>query len=115
RPLPKTSATIVVKVANKVSVPSGAMGERHIHAANEGALLFAQGYLTAHERMWQMDALRRLSGGDLSEIIGTAALETDQEVRRLRMRRVAEEAYVTLPAEDRAALAAYTRGVNAYI
>jgi len=115
RPLPKTSGTIVAIVANKVTVSFGAIGEPHIHAANEDDLLFAQGYLTAQERMWQMDALRRLSGGDLSEIIGTAALESDQEVRRLRMRRVAEEAYVTLPAEDRAALAAYTRGVNAYI
>src|SRR5258706_13703234 len=63
--------------------------------------------------MWQKDVMRRLSAGDLCEIVGTAALESDQEVRRLRMRRIAEEAYVTLPAGGRAAVAADTRGVNA--
>ncbi len=115
RPLPQTSGTIAAAVSRKVTVSFDKLGEPHIAAANEEDLLFAQGYLTAQERMWQMDALRRLSGGDLCEIVGAAALESDEEVRRLRMRRIAEEAYVTLPAQDRAALAAYTRGVNAYL
>jgi penicillin amidase len=115
RPLPKTSGTIAAAVSNKVTVSFDGLGEPHINTAREDDLLFAQGYLTAQERMWQMDTLRRLSGGDLCEIVGPGALESDQEVRRLRMRRVAEENYVTLPAQDRAALAAYTRGVNAYL
>ncbi len=115
RPMPKMSGTIAAAVSNRVTVSFDALGEPHIKAGSEDDLLFAQGYLTAQERMWQMDALRRLSAGDLCEIVGTAALESDQEVRRLRMRRIAEEAYVTLPAQDRAAFAAYTRGVNAYL
>ena len=77
--------------------------------------LFAQGYVTAQDRLWQMDALRRFSAGDLAELSAPSALETDEESRRLRLRRIAEEAYVTLPAADRAAAAAYARGVNAFI
>ena len=115
RPLPQMSGTIRSGVARKVTVAFDRLGEPHIAAQNQDDLLFAQGYLTAQERMWQMDALRRLAAGDLAEIVGAAALESDQEMRRLRMRRIAEDNYVTMPAGDRAALAAYARGVNAYI
>jgi penicillin amidase len=62
-----------------------------------------------------MDGLRRLAAGELAEIVGTAGLENDREARRLRMRRIAEAAYLNMPPADRAGLAAYTRGVNAYI
>lgn len=115
RPLPQTSGTIAGGVAEKVTVSFDSLGEPHVSAANQDDLLFAQGYLTAQERMWQMDALRRLAGGDLCEIVGAAALASDQEVRRLRMRRIAEEASLSIPAADRAAFAAYARGVNAYL
>jgi penicillin amidase len=115
RPLPETSGTITRGVNQAVRVSFDRLGEPHVAAANQEDLLFAQGYLTAQERMWQMDALRRLAGGDLCEIVGVAALESDQEVRRLRMRRIAEEAAVSMPAGDRAEFAAYARGVNAYL
>jgi penicillin G amidase len=115
RPLPQTSGTITGGVAQRVTVSFDRLGEPHIAATNQDDLLFAQGYLTAQERMWQMDALRRLAGGDLCEIVGAAALESDEEVRRLRMRRIAEEAAVSMPADDRAEFAAYARGVNAYL
>jgi len=115
RPLPQTSGTIRARVAQKVTVWFDSLGEPHIQAANQDDVLFAQGYLTAQERMWQMDALRRLAAGDLSEIVGAAALASDEEARWLRLRRIAEDAYVTLPPEDRAALEAYARGVNAYL
>ena len=62
-----------------------------------------------------MDGLRRLAGGNLAEIAGPAALELDKDSRRLRMRRIAELAYVSLPPRDRAPLAAYARGVNFFI
>lgn len=115
RPLPQTSGTIAAGVADKVTVLFDRLGEPHIAAANQDDLLFAQGYVTAQERMWQMDGLRRRAAGDLSEIVGAAALELDEEARRLRMRRIAEDAVSTLPAGDQAAFAAYARGVNAYI
>ena len=77
--------------------------------------LFLQGFVTAQDRLWQMDALRRLAGGELSEVVGSAALETDKESRRLRMRRMAEEHYRALTPADRAVLSAYARGVNFFI
>ncbi len=115
RPLPQTSGTITAGVSDTVLVAFDGLGEPHVTARNQDDLLFAQGYLTAQERMWQMDALRRRAAGDLSEIAGAAALELDEEARRLRMRRIAEDAVTTMPAGDRAAFAAYARGVNAYL
>ena len=115
RPLAQRSGTIQAAVEAPVSVRFDTLGEPHIRAANLEDALFAQGYVTAQDRMWQMDALRRTAAGELSEIVGAAALESDRETRGLRMRRIAEDAYTTLPPADRAAFAAYTRGVNAYI
>jgi penicillin amidase len=115
RPLPQRSGTIDVPVASPVTVLFDALGEPHIRAASEEDALVAQGYVTAQDRLWQMDALRRLSGGDLAEILGPTALESDQESRRLRLRRAAEADYLNLAPADRAALAAYARGVNAFI
>src|SRR5215469_5802641 len=115
RPLPRRSGTITEHVAAPVSVAFDTLGQPHILAASLDDALFVQGYVTAQDRLWQMDALRRLAAGDLSEVVGPAALESDREVRRLRMRRIAEQAYVTLNADDRAAMAAYARGINAFI
>lgn len=115
RPLPQRSGTITAEVSAPVSVTFDTLGEPHIRASNLEDALFVQGYVTAQDRLWQMDALRRFAAGDLAEVIGPSALETDRESRRLQMRRIAERAYVTLPAQDRADLAAYARGVNAFI
>src|SRR5262249_12657130 len=62
-----------------------------------------------------MDLLRRFNAGELSEVFGPAALDSDRESRRLRLRRIAEDAYIGMPAQDRAAFAAYARGVNHYL
>src|SRR5580658_2776489 len=115
RPLPQRSGSIEAPVAAPVQVAFDARGVPHIRAAGIDDALFTQGYVTAQDRLWQMEALRRFSAGDLAEVIGPSALEADEEARRLRIRRIAEEAYVTLPAGDRAAAAAYARGVNYFI
>jgi penicillin G amidase len=115
RPLPQRSGRITAEVTAPVSVVFDSRGVPHIRAQNLDDALFAQGYVTAQDRLWQMDALRRFSAGDLAEIIGPSALETDEESRRMRLRRIAEDSYTTLPAADRAAAAAYARGVNAFI
>ncbi len=114
RPLPQRSGSIAAPVAAPVTVAFDALGVPHIHAASLEDALFTQGYVTAQDRLWQMDLLRRYNAGDLAEVFGPAALESDRESRRLRMRRIAEDAYVSLPPADRAAFAAYARGVNAY-
>jgi penicillin amidase len=115
RPLPQRSGNIEASVSSPVSVTFDTLGVPHIRAANLDDALYVQGYVTAQDRLFQLDALRRLDGGDLAEILGPSGLDSDREARRLRLRRIAEDAYVTLPPGERAAFAAYARGVNAYI
>ena len=115
RPLAKRSGSVAAPVAERVSVAFDTLGEPHIRAASVEDALVAQGYVTAQDRLFQMDLLRRLDAGELAEVFGPAALDSDRESRRLRLRRIAENAYLTLPPADRAAMAAYARGVNAYI
>jgi len=115
RVLPQTSGTLAAPVSERVTIARDALGVPHISAASEDDVFFAQGYVTAQDRLFQMDGLRRLAGGDLSEIVGAGALDLDRDSRRLRMRRIAEMAYLALPPQDRAPLAAYARGVNHFI
>jgi penicillin G amidase len=115
RAMPVTSGTVETFVSQPATVSRDALGVPHIKARTIDDAWFMQGYVTAEERMFQMDGLRRLASGELSEIIGPAALEADRDARRLRMRRIAEQIYATMPEADKSAMKAYTRGVNSYI
>ncbi len=115
RPLPPVSGSLTAPVSGEITVVRDSLGVPHIHAANLEDLLFAQGYVTASDRLWQMESLRRLAAGDLAEIAGPSALPLDREARRLRTRRLAEEIYTTLPPPDRTAFSAYARGVTHFI
>lgn len=115
RPLPQTSGSISAPISMDAKVARDALGVPHITAGSIEDVLFLQGYVTAQDRLWQMEGLRRLASGQLSEIVGAAALESDSEARRLGLRRIAELHYRGLPKEDRVAFAAYARGVNHYI
>lgn len=115
RPLPVTSGTLSLPVSKSATVVRDARGVPHIEAATLEDAWIVQGYTHAQDRLWQMDALRRLAAGELSEIIGPGALEIDQDARKLRMRRAAEEHLQRLTAEDRRMLAAYARGVNRFM
>lgn len=115
RPLPESAGKIDAPVESQVTVTRDGLGVPSIRAANEQDLLFTQGYVTAGERMWQMDGLRRFAAGELAEIIGAAGLEADRESRKLRMRHIAEQIYTELDPKERAQFAAYARGVNHYL
>jgi penicillin amidase len=84
RPLPQHSGAVAVPVAAPASVYFDTLGVPHIHAASQEDAFIAQGYVTAQDRLWQMDSLRRLAGGNLAEIVGPGALELDRESRQLR-------------------------------
>jgi penicillin amidase len=115
RPLPQSSGTIETLVSQPVEVDRDARGVPHIRAKSLEDALFTEGYTVASDRMWQMDTLRRLASGELSEILGSATLEFDREARRMRLRRTAEQMYSALSPEERKPFEAYARGVNAYI
>ncbi len=98
-----------------VTVARDAQGVPTITAANLSDLLFAQGYITAGDRLWQMDALRRHAAGELAEVLGSAMIEHDRRQRYLQIRAAADRAVTQLPADQLTQLEAYAHGVNAYI
>ena len=108
-------AVSVSGIAAPVSVTRDIRGMPTIEAASLKDLFFAQGYVTAQDRLFQMDFLRRSAAGELSEVVGHVALEHDRRQRILGIRALAEKNVATLAAEDRDHLGAYARGVNAYI
>ena len=104
---------------NKVTVRKDERGIPYIEAANEADLYFVQGYVTASDRLFQMELFRRTARGELAEIFGAGpggtALESDKQHRRYGFAQLAEAQVERLPAKLRAALEAYARGVNAFI
>jgi len=87
----------------------------YIEASNEDDLYFAQGYVTASDRLWQMDLLRRVAKGETAEIFGKMALEQDKYWRRFGFLQVVEKSYEILDPKLKKTLENYSRGVNAYI
>ncbi len=98
-----------------VIVRRDAHGVPHIEAGTEDDLFVAQGYVTAQDRLWQMDGLRRSANGELAEVMGPSLIEHDKTQRLLQIRLTAQRVYDHLPAADRARLDAYARGVNLFI
>ncbi len=98
-----------------VTVRRDERGIPYIDAANDDDLYFAQGYVTASDRLWQMDLLRRNVRGEMAEIFGEAALGEDKRHRMFGTAQVVEETAKHLPPNLSLALDAYAKGVNAYI
>ena len=90
-------------------------GVPHMQAANLDDLLFAQGYVTAQDRLWQMDMARRMAAGEAAEILGSKLVEHDRMERVLAMRATAERLTATLDDRNRRYFDDYARGVNAFI
>src|SRR5208282_3904012 len=115
-PLPQLDGRVAVPgISSKVRVVRDEHGVPTIEAATLEDLFFAQGYVTAQDRLWQMDILRRAAAGELSEIIGEATVKMDREERILGLRVAAEASEKNISARDRTYLDAYARGVNAFL
>jgi penicillin amidase len=97
------------------SVVRDVEGVAHINARNQHDLLFLQGWVHAGDRLFQMDLTRRQASGTLAELLGQGALASDVQVRTIGLRRAAERSLPLQSAETRAALAAYSDGVNAWL
>src|SRR5688572_13682067 len=98
-----------------VDVYRDKMGIPHIYATTSHDLFFAQGYVHAQDRFWQMDAWRHIGSGTLSEMFGKGQVETDTFLRTLGWRLTAEQEYAELDPESKAIIDSYTAGVNAYL
>ncbi len=90
-------------------------GIPHIFASSLHDLFFAQGFVHAQDRFWQMDFWRHIGSGRLSEMFGAEQVETDAFLRTLGWERIAEYEVSTLSVESVAILSAYADGVNAYL
>lgn len=90
-------------------------GVPHIYAQNNGDLFFAQGYTHAQDRLWQMDLQRRTGHGQLAEIFGPVALESDRFIRTLGFSRIARQEVNQMAKEEYEAVVAYCNGVNHYL
>src|SRR5208283_174034 len=101
--------------SSAVIVTRDGHGVPTIEAVNLEDLFFAQGYVTAQDRLWQMDVMRRFGSGELSEILGKGTLKIDREQRILGLRAAARKSLQMASPRDLAYHEAYARGVNAYI
>ena len=119
--LPKSTAqqdakTIsIAGLKDRVTIRRDERGIPYIEAANDDDLYFAQGYVTASDRLWQMDLLRRNIRGELAEIFGASVLAEDKRHRTMGLTAVVEESARHLPANLNSAMNAYANGVNAFI
>jgi penicillin amidase len=116
RPLPQLDGAIGVPgLQRDAVVERDRWGVPHIRANSVEDLSEAQGYVMAQDRLWQMDLLRRVSRGQLSEILGPTTLEIDKQFRTLGFGRAAEREVARMDAGPRAIMEAYARGINRFI
>ncbi|MFZ0310651.1 MAG: penicillin acylase family protein [Candidatus Sulfotelmatobacter sp.] len=114
--LPQLDGSIKANgLAAAVKVTRDSHGVPAIEAATLDDLFFAQGYVTAQDRLWQMDVMRRFGSGELSEILGEDTLKIDREQRILGLRAAARKSLQMASTRDRSYFEAYARGVNAFI
>jgi penicillin G amidase len=116
RPLPQLDGVVVVPgLQSEVSVERDNWGVPHLRGGSVEDLAEAQGYVTAQDRLWQMDLLRRAARGQLSEVLGSKTLEIDKDFRVLNFSRAAERDFGMIRPDVRRILEAYARGVNHFI
>lgn len=90
-----------------------AWGVPHVRASSVSDLASGQGEVTARDRSWQLEFLRRRAAGTTAEVFGTAAFAWDLLARRTRIADTARRAHDALDSETQAFVAAYVEGVNA--
>jgi penicillin G amidase len=98
-----------------VRVQRDSWGVAHIYARDQHDLFFAQGFVVAQDRLFQMELWKRAGQGRLAEILGPAAVSRDISARRLRYRGNLAEEYASYAADAREILESFTAGINAYI
>ena len=100
----------------EVTVVRDKWGVPHIYADNTDDLFFAQGFVAAQDRLWQMEMWRRAKEGRLAEVLGPRAVERDRVARLLKRRAPIDDAeWTSYHPEGRRIMTAFAAGVNAFI
>jgi penicillin amidase len=116
RNLPQVDGKIkLTGLDQPVEIIRDSWGIPHIFANNPSDLFFAQGFVHAQDRLWQMELNRRTAQGKLSEIFGEIALDTDRTVRTFGFNRLAKSDWELFDDQTQEWMLAYSKGVNAYI
>ncbi len=90
-------------------------GVPHIYAQNQDDLFFAQGFVTAQDRLFQMDLWRRIGLGQTAELFGEQAIEADRFARLILYRGDPQAEWTSYAPDTQAIATAFTSGINAYI
>src|SRR5512145_1985031 len=119
RPFPQIEGTTEVQgLKSNVDIYRDSYGVPHLYAQNRTDLFFAQGYVHAQDRFWQMENTRRVVQGRLAEVLGPIALDSDRFMRTIGLNRVTKD-MLTIYERDYPHilndLEAYSSGVNAYL
>ncbi len=110
-----TDAFNLKGITKPVIIDRDRYGIPHIQANNFHDGIFAQGFVEAQDRLWQMEYRRRFANGNLAEILGEEGVEIDKFIRTLGIDDAAQIAYEHLSSEAKAIVDAYSNGVNAYL
>ncbi len=114
--LPQISGKLsLAGVQDKVEIIRDQWGVPHIYAKSQADLFFAQGFVHAQDRLFQMDINRRTAEGRLSELFGDLALDTDRAARTFGFARLGNQDWENAGEDIRQVILAYTAGVNAFI
>jgi penicillin amidase len=114
--LPDYNAEVsTLDLKEEVTVYRDQFGIPHVFGKNEEDVYKVTGYITAQDRFWQMDLLRRVTQGRLSEIFGEGFVETDLILRSLRIQEKSELLLKNTEPEILSALNAFAEGVNQYL
>lgn len=109
------AGTTIQGIGYEVTVYRDSFSIQHIYAQNETDFYKAVGFVMAEERFWQMDLLRRVTLGRLSEMFGANLLDTDVLMRALRISAKSENFLLNADQKMVDALEAFAEGVNHYI
>jgi penicillin G amidase len=116
RSLPDYNAAETVSgITGPVEIVRDTADVPHIFAGPDADVFFGLGYAHAQDRLWQMMLLRRTAQGRLSEVFGARTVATDELMRRLDLYGLATSSVGAQDDATRAALEAYSRGVNEWI
>ncbi len=114
--IPRLSGTLQLKgLRARVEVIRDDLGIPYVRAENEHDAFFAQGFVTAQDRLWHMEYDRLRGSGRWAEAAGDSALEQDKLMRRFRLTASAKADYAAMDRHTRMVFDAYAAGVNAFI
>jgi penicillin G amidase len=105
----------LTKLGSPVTVARDTNGTAAITARSTIDAMRTLGFIHAQERFFEMDLTRRAAAGELSALLGAATIEYDKKKRHHRFRHRMNEAWPTLPTEQKNIISAYTEGVNSGI